>query len=329
MSNMLSQLKGQSFNGIAAKLTILLLLVGLVPALVVFGVFKWSEAALKKDTEHNLENLAVHIGQTIDRNLFERYGDVQAFGLNVAAFDQANWNSNDPANPLVHAMDGYMTGYGIYRLMLLLDLSGKVVAVNSVDAKGKPIGTSQLLGANFAGEEWFAAAAQGRFLEGRNGLTGTAVAEAQFSPVVAKLYGDDGFVLPFSAPVKDAAGKAVAVWVNFADFGLVEEIYGEIYAEMEKEGRAHAELTLLDKSGRVLVDYDPHGQKSKEYRRNPNIIGKFNLAEKLEVAKRAVAGETGVEAALQARKNVWQEAAFAHTRGAYDYPGLGWSVLVR
>jgi hypothetical protein len=35
--------------------------------------------------------MAVSIGDTIDRNLFERYDDVQAFGLNAAAANPEYW----------------------------------------------------------------------------------------------------------------------------------------------------------------------------------------------------------------------------------------------
>jgi len=38
----------------------------------------------------------------------ERCGDVQAFLLNTAVHDRANWRQPGPANPLIEAIDGYM-----------------------------------------------------------------------------------------------------------------------------------------------------------------------------------------------------------------------------
>jgi methyl-accepting chemotaxis protein len=254
---------------------------------------------------------------------------VQAFGLNAAVQDQANWRNPSVANPLVSAMNGYMTGYGIYRLMLLVDTKGEIVAANSVDAGGKELDTSTLYGSNVAGESWFQQPVAGKFLEGSNGLTGTAVGQPTSVGIVSDLYGDDGFVITFSAPVKDKDGQTIGVWVNFADFGLVEQIVETFYQELAADRRKRAELTVLDPQGRILVDYDPVGQGWSKYRRNPEVIGKFNLAEKVDSARLATNGENGAIDSFHARKQVWQATGYAGTNGAYDYPGLGWSVLVR
>lgn len=314
---------------IAYKLIALLLLFGLIPALAILMVFEIEREEFKEAFRTPNEQLAVSIGDTIDRNLFERYGDVQAFGLNAAIRDQNNWNKPADTNPLVASMNGYMTGYGIYRLMLVLDTDGNVVAANSVNTKGKAIDTQGLYGKNFGSESWFADALNGTFLEGRNGLTGTAVQQPDRIGIVAALYGDDGYVIPFSAPIKGADGSTIGVWVNFADFGLVEEIFASYYEGLAADGKKSSELTLLDPQGRVIVDYDPVGQGWSEYRRNPDIIGKFNLAEKVKAARLATDGDSGSMDALHARKQVWQAAGYAHADGAYDYPGLDWSVLVR
>ena len=50
---------------------------------------------------------AVKMIEVIERNLFERYGDVQAFGLNTASYDKKNWKNPGVDNPLVKAMNGY------------------------------------------------------------------------------------------------------------------------------------------------------------------------------------------------------------------------------
>jgi methyl-accepting chemotaxis protein len=130
--------------------------------------------------------------------------------------------------------------------------------------------------------------------------------------------------------VKDASGQVIGAWVNFADFGLVEEIVGQSHAGMAALGQTQAEITVLDPEGRVIVDYDPSGLGWSKYQRNWDVIGKLDLAEMgVEAAAAAVSGESGSMDSLHARKQVLQAAGYAHTDGAYDYPGLGWSVLVR
>ncbi len=314
---------------IAPKLVAVLLVFGMLPAVAIYGVYVSSEEKFELAFRKPSEQLAVGIGDTIDRNLFERYGDVQAFALNTAVQNTENWRNPTDANPLVSSMNGYMTGYGIYRLMLVFDTNGEVVAVNSVNPAGKVLNTSGLIGKNFSSEPWFDKALKGEFLKGANGMTGTAVEQPVNVEFIGELYGDDGYVIPFSAPIKDQAGKTIGVWVNFADFGLVEEIFSTFYKQLAAQGKKSAELTLLDPSGRIIVDYDPVGQGWTEYSRNPEVIGKFNLANKVEVARLATDGKTGSLDAVHGRKKVSQSAGYSNTDGAYDYPGLGWSVLVR
>lgn len=322
-----------AFSGIRAKLVLTLLVFGLLPAAILFGILRSQEANIKEALTAKVAATAIAVNDVIDRNLFERYGDVQAFGLNSAAYTAANWNAPGDNNPLVAAMNGYMTGYGIYKLMLLLGPDGKVLAVNSVDAAGKPLSTADLYGRSFADAGWFIDALNGKFLTGRNGLTGTAVASPQSVDLIAKLYGEDGYVIPFSAPVKNASGQTIGVWVNFADFGLVEAIAADFYNNLAQENMANAEITLLDKAGKIIVDYDPKTKgfaDLKGYKRNFDVIGKFNLAKAgVTAAQRAIKGEHGSIVSTHARKKIVQASGYAHSAGAYDYPGLGWSVLVR
>lgn len=315
---------------LTSKLVLLLLVFGVLPAVSLFAVFELSKDQFAQAFRKPFQQIAVTVGDTIDRNLFERYGDVQAFGLNVAVRDPSNWRNPTADNPLVEAMNGYMTGYGIYKLMLLLDTKGQVLAVNTVNPKGGNLETKAIYGATFAQASWFTKALKGKYLIGANGFTGTVVEQPRNVEAVAKLYGDDGYVIPFVAPVKDANGSIIGVWANFADFGLVEEIVATFYDGLASEGKANAEVTVLDPKGRIIVDYDPKGQGWSEYKRNLDVIGTFNLAEKgVAAAQRAVAGETGSMDALHARKKIKQATGYANSDGAYDYPGLGWSVLVR
>jgi methyl-accepting chemotaxis protein len=319
--------------GIRNKLIVLLLAFGLLPALTMFGILILEEDEIRAFLDKRIESAAKQVNNVIDRSLAERYGDVQAFGRNGTALDEWNWSNPADDNPLVQTMNGYMTGYGIYRLMLVLDPSGKIVAVNSLDAKGKPLNTKPLLGKEFPDAAWFAKAAKGEFLQGGNGLTGTAVGQPQQVEMVAALYGGNGYVIPFSAPIKNAEGETVAVWVNFADFGVVEQIVDSFYQDFAKGGMPAAEVTILDPAGTIIVDYDPKAHGFSDfagYKRSLDIIGKFNLAEKgVAAAERAVKGESGVMLSRHARKKIDQVAGFHHSDGVYDYPGLGWSAMVR
>lgn len=150
----------------------------------------------------------------------------------------------------------------------------------------------------------------GKFLDGKNGFTGTVVEPPSSIPTVGNLYGDDGYTMVFAAPVRNSAGETIGIWANFADFGLVEDIVAEFYATLARDGKSNGELTVMDAEGRIIVDYDPRGQGWTTYKRDSDVIGKFNLAERVPVAKRAVNGETGNEDAFHARKKILQATGF-------------------
>lgn len=318
---------------IRSKLIALFLLFGVAPATVLLGILLGQTGAFQQAMSTKMALSASQINDVIDRNLFERYGDVQAFGLNTAAHDPQNWRRPNGDNALIEAMNGYMKGYGIYKLMLLVSPSGDVLAVNTVDGAGSSLDTTKLYRENFTSEPWFQDVKAGRYLEGSNGLTGTAVRQPYSDTTVADIYGNDGYVMAFAAPVTISDGTVVAYWVNFADFSLVEAIVNEFYQQLRADGMAEAELTLLDPEGNVIVDYDPAVQGYTEfadYRRNPDVVGKLNLAEKgVLAASEALKGNAGSMVSTHARKGIDQASGYHHSKGAYDYPGLGWSALVR
>lgn len=318
------------FKGIALKLCMLLLAIGIVPALVIYIIFTNQQDTYYKARAKVLENLAVNVSSIIDRNLFERYGDVQAFTINSALDDPANWNNTSATNPLIEAMDEYTKCYGFYRLMMVVDTKGNLHAVNTKDAKGKSISTDFLYKQNFANEPWFQKAMKGEFLEGKNGFTGTVVQGPFVSEHVAKIYGEDGYVIAFSTPIKNPKGEVIGVWVNFATFNLIEDIISQVYARVSKGSNKSTEITLLDPKGNVLVDFDSELLKNGQYQRDFNIVGRLNLIEKkLEPAIRAAQGDTGSMTTIHFRKNIEQVAGYSPSMGAYDFPGLKWSVIAR
>jgi methyl-accepting chemotaxis protein len=319
-----------SLRNIRIKLAALLLAFGLVPALAILGVYVIAQSDLEELARMSVRDSSVAAMDIIDRNLFERYGDVQAFGLNGYAHDPANWRRPGADNPLVAAMNGYMTNYGLYRVMLLVSAKGDVLAVNSADATGKKLASDALYATSFAGAPWLSKALKGEYLQGRNGFTGTVVMPAAADPMVGKLYGDDGFTIVFAAPLKNAKDEVIGVWANFADFGLVEQIVERVQGDIAKRGMPSAEVTILDKDGVILVDFDPAKLVNGHVKRDPAVIGKLNLATNgVEAAMLAVKGGAGAIDSLHARKQIMQSAGYAHSVGAYDYPGMGWSTLVR
>lgn len=312
-----------------AKLIVGFALMGLLPAFAI-GWVAWRGTGLIISAAGDRMKIdAVTVLDTIERNLFERYGDVQAFGLNTIVHDKSHWYKPGDKNPIVTAMNDYVKCYGIYSVTLLVDPSGKVIAVNTVDSAGKTVDTSFYYQQNFADAAWLKDALDGRFLTDGS-LTGTVVEDVHVDELAKRVMGDEGLVMGFAAPVKDASGKPVAVWKNVFKWDTVEQIMSEKYAGMKDTGLGSAELTLLDSKGRVIVDCDPTTNGKPVNRDMEKVILKLNLAERgVKAAQDAVAGNTGRLESMHARKGILQFAGFAHSKGALGYAGLGWSALVR
>jgi len=314
---------------IRTKLIVAFLIFGLVPTLIVSGLAWKLTTSMANNIGFRFEGIAVDVMEKVERNLFERYGDVQAFSLNTVIRDKKNWYKPGEANPIVRAMNSYVDTYDIYYITLLVDTKGKVIAANTKDQDGKAVDTNFLYKQSFAQAGWFKDAIAGNFLTS-DAVTGTVVEDLHIDEDIQKIYGNEGLALGYSAPVRDDEGNVIAVWKNYAKWSLVEEIFVSSYEALRRVDLGSAELTLLDKAGRVLIDCDPSVHNISINRNMEKVILKLNLAELgVEAAKKATAGETGNGSSLHARKQITQTSAWAHSRGALGYPGLGWSTLIR
>ncbi len=316
------------------RLMLTFLLLGIVPAGVVGGLAWTAGNKIRDGASKQLFSHAASTSDKIDRNLFERYGDVQAFGLNHAVLQRDDWyKPGEEDNSIVVVMNRYVDTYDIYYLTLLVDLDGKLIAVNDKDADGEPLDTTGLYEQNFGGEQWFEDGLAGRFYASNDGsFTGTVVEHLYIDPQVRSVYeNDDALALGFSAPVRGENGDVIAMWKNVAKFSLVEEIFVDTYQTLKRDGLTSGELTLLDEHGNVIIDYDPSKVGHERVVHDlENVILKLNLAAKgVEAAVRAVNGEEGYTSAFHARKKIQQTAAYHPLRGALGFPGMKWSVLVR
>lgn len=277
---------------------------------------------MSKDQLGSLQASSDTIIKRIERNLFERYGDVQAFGFNQVVQDKNSWYKQGPENKIVGAMDQFMSTYTpIYEAMLFVDTNGKPVAVSSVTFDGKPANTSGFYAKNFSTMPWFKKAMRGEFLVGE-GITGTYVQDAYRDGHIAEAFKNDGTVITYSAPVKDSAGNVIGVWHNYARMALVESIVQEGYEELKASGFKSAAIAVTNGAGVVVSAYNP-SKDGKDYKNDPAVVLKKKLGE-------FDASLSNVGKEKQASK-VMGDLAVGYTasQGALGYPGLGWRVVVK
>ena len=213
--------------GIAAKLVTLFLIFGAVPMAAVGLIAFGAADEMKEKIGSRFMSEAKSLADKIDRNLFERYGDVQAFGYNDAITRTSQWYDDTEYNVVSQVMNKYVKAYGIYDLALLVDPTGELIAANFQNAQGEPINSQFLFKKNFKDTRWFQALEAGQFTTempftaaGNDISTGTFIEDVHVDADVKQALGNDGLVMSFSAPVYDENGTVVAYWSNRTNFNV-------------------------------------------------------------------------------------------------------------
>lgn len=312
---------------LSKKLVAVCLLFGAVPMAVIQIINARAMEHLIEDQGRTYEMAARDVGEFIDRNLFERYGDVQAFAVNDTAKKRADWyKPAEQDNAITRVMNNYVALYGIYTITMMVDTEGRVVAANSRDAAGKPVDTSKLYTTNFKDSPWFKAAAAGRFTtqhrfssEANTKLTGTFVEDVAPDPIAEVVFGQPRRTIGFTAPVRDG-DKVIGYWTNRADFAFVEDILRDAQTSMKLP--VHVEL--FNSAGELLGDVEPEGADAEQ---DDNELG-ANLAKAgHKVALATSEGKSG--SVIWAVEGHGERIhGYAATDGALGYPGLGWGVSV-
>jgi methyl-accepting chemotaxis protein len=295
------------FKTIRAKLLTTFTILGLVPAIIV-GVLAYYSCleGQKSEAGGRLQTLAEETIDKIDRNLFERYGDVQAFA--------ANPKSQGTPEDLANISDLYTKLYGIYDLMLIADLDGNVIATNTVDFGGKPIDNSTALKLNVKDQTWFREIASGKSPPGT-----TYYSDMEKNDTVAKIAGGNGLSLLFAAPILDADGKVVRVWANYASWDrIVGEIMTNQLKSLEVKGYKNMQAQVLSKEGVLLFDPEPS-----------KILNANLAAQGLTAAREITRGKRGYVTEKDDTRGADTINGFAASQGALGFKGYNWGVLVR
>ena len=334
------------WGGLRSKLLLpaILALFGTSAAIYV-AVLKMSER-LASERSFSLVASARSVQDRIERTLFERYGDVQAFGLNTVVHRDLTKIDDATRSAITETINSYVKAYGCYPVSLVTDLSGRIVAANTVTAEGTPIsGATSLVGRNVAASDWFKAVSAKRFTtgtaaDGSSLLTGTVVGEPSASEeFVNELYGKKAptWSIPFSAPISMPDGTVVGYWHNCFSSAMVEGIVLDEYSSLRRQGLATAELNVIDRTGTLILDLDPTETGSEKLRTDDLFKSNFvtsNEAVAVE-AVRAGAPDSGFITGRNARmskaqgKEFLQVGGYSRSTPTLAYVGSGFITLVR
>jgi methyl-accepting chemotaxis protein len=290
------------------KLMALFLLVGIVPlATIAFIARGQASSSLDQEARAKVAELAFNASDKLDRNLFERYGDVQAFALSQPAKSMNPEGLNDWMNKM---MGIYAP---IYTLMVVADPSGKIIAVNSVDLEGKQLDTSALLGRDVRDEEWFKAAT-GNTLKPNQ----TFVEDLHDDSLMATVFGagEKARAMSFTFPIRDDDGKLVGVWTNRFNWAVTYDVLTAVLERAHESGMTTAELMIVSREGTVLASENPAEVLSR------NVAAEDVVRSAL--AQGASGAESGAGLDGTDRGSLY---GYFNSSGFGTYPGLGWGVI--
>ena len=270
-----------------------------------------------------LAGMAASCLDAIQRNLFERFGDVQAFSIHPAA-------KNLDAEHLTKVMDTYMVLYGIYDLMLVTNKQGVVIAMNSSDQNGKPTRAPNAFVGQTINEPFI-----DDVRSGRASLTATDYAPS-VEPIerVRTVTGGNGLALRFTFPITDAAGAVIGAWTTYASWDRIVGTRGLLrkFEETYSNDNQKLEVTMLDEQGAVIYD----GKKDGAYDKSLNL-SKLKAVENYRAALRTLAKEEGTGAIRTGSteephlrdNNHMNVNGWATTAGALGFKGYTWGMIVR
>jgi methyl-accepting chemotaxis protein len=277
--------------------------------------------------------------EKIDRNFYERFGDVQAFAFNRLAVktlenkgavveNYLNTNDstyrkkvtdknglvlktkqlkdsiekatlNDDVQNFLNTMTAY---YVLYDVMMIVDNNGKVIAINTLNKNGEPIKTKTLLGKDVYATEWFRVCMSAKGPEG-----GAWFSDFMIDKEIAEIHNNSGYGVAFAAPIKNSSGEPIGVWYNFASWA---EVTQGIRAEAEQilqQKEKEAFILITNQQGKIIDHFDDKIINNRLIDSVAFSKNNFNLSLK----------NTKIT-------NTNYIASFVKGRGAYTYKGKNW-----
>jgi len=237
-----------------------------------------------------LADLALHMIDIIDRNLYERSCDVRWWATDAAVVDVCAGPSERTAHEASRRLGVILDSYTVYLDLWVADLDGRVVA------HGRPGRYGSVLGRDVSHEPWFTdalATASGEAF---------AVADITRSPAL-----DDQLVATYSTAVRadgDAHGQPIGVLGIFFNW---EEQAGNVVREVRlaDDERPRTRCAIVDSRHRVIAASDGVGI----------------LAEEISVD--TTQGTIGHYA-----RSDGSVVGFALTPGYETYGGMGWYGVI-
>jgi len=247
---------------------------------------------VKSGIGHGLADRAAQTSDKLERGMFERYREV---GLIARRHDLG---AGMPLAQRRETLERVQASYGYYSWIGLAGADGRV----QVAARG------MLEGVDVSGRPWFADALKGKHV----GDVHEALLLSRLLPRQAEPW---RFV-DVAFPWLDERGRTVGVLGAHLSWQWARDVERSVMAGVG--ARRHVEALIVDAGGRVLLG-------------PPEIAGRKLSLGSLDLARSRREGDQVTSGYVVER---WPDGksylvGYARGRGHAEYPGLGWTVLVR
>jgi methyl-accepting chemotaxis protein len=263
---------------------------------------------IRGNTTKNLESEARSLGHSIAGQYFERYGDVRSFALNPVL-------SSPDRVKISETLDLYATSYGIYDLILVLDLDGSVVASNHKSPEGRKLAHETVFLPNFKSEKWFQDLLKGEYTKDSKGTQKfTLVTSPKSEEWMDRLYGEKRKSNVFATVIKDSWGRPFRVVANFANVTWFESEMKAFGERLASHGFQNVELGLFGEGGQLFSAYSvKSGFHEKEFEAT-SVLGKT---------------ESGVTQVKEGPKSEKKIASHSLIRDPKFSDSLNWGLIVQ
>lgn len=316
-----------SINKLSIRSKLLFLVIGILTPMCLGGLYstqQLSDYSEKLLTDTYAQN-AKGLNSSIAALFFERYGDVQAFAVNQAVISMNE-------ETMTEYLDHYVTLYGIYDLILVVDKDGKFIASNNKDVSGKTVNKDELRQLHYRDAPWFQAAINKKFTEDKSkGFVGTFVEDFIYDPLQKTAFGEDRVASSFTSLIKNGNGEVLGVITNRAGSRWFEGEIIKLYDQLKNHGLTSSEIAVINKDGFILSEYDPAVKGGGlEALHDPNVTLKKNLfALGYDASEFLRDKKSGSLKTDHLRKKINQIVGFSYNDDPKFISDLGWSVLVR
>lgn len=282
-----------------------------------FNLEKMSDS-YKESALYQLHDQADALGRTLAAQLFERYGDVQAFAVNDTL------KSNNP-QAIQTVLDTYISLYGIYDLILVVDKNGNYISSNSKDPSGKLVNHESLKKLNYTNEPWFKNVISGQTTDDKaKNYAGTYFEDFMEDALVKTAFGETRYGNSFSSAIKNEKGEVIGVITNRAGERWMQSDLKNLLDSLEenKKDVTKFQLYYLNKEGTVIqaMSGDPKFQRQ--------VLQRNLIKENLNAAQMLVKGDDGFHVEPLGQEGKDYALGFAQIRDSKWIDSIGWTVLI-